>query len=408
MELMFRKKRYFVLQRTSVLSERIEVELMKQSRPKPQWGLLLITILLALGGVILRIWLTSDFSNSSVDPFRTVLSFFVGTAGLIAGYLIDYSFGAKHIRGMYITILLLSVYFLIFSPKPMGFPFHIQYIVLFFPILYAFWLYACRGKGWKGLLVAIAGEMPLMVICCIANYTLGGLLVLASGFVLLLFACLLNWFSIGRLKSVTLLVEYVGAITGILVYRAIRSEQLLYRIETAIHPETDPLGLGYYGTTIRRVLALSKWIGEGTWNGSISQYPFDRYLLHSSNDAFLTTVIFKLGWLPFFVILLVFVALVVWMMLCMMQQKSQLGQLVIIAVVMTLLVQLFFSLMYTLGITLLGAFFPLLAGNVNMVINMAIIGLALSVFREDSIAQNKQPLRDTFIKSGDLDRPVYE
>ena len=31
MELMFRKKRYFVLQRTSVLSDRIEVELMKRN-----------------------------------------------------------------------------------------------------------------------------------------------------------------------------------------------------------------------------------------------------------------------------------------------------------------------------------------------------------------------------------------
>ena len=72
----------------------------------------------------------------------------------------------------------------------------------------------------------------------------------------------------------------------------------------------------------------------------------------------------------------------------MVQQKSQLGQLVVIAVVMTLLVQATCSLMWTLGITLLSSSFPLLTGNVNMVLNMTLIGLALSVFRGDSIARN--------------------
>ena len=270
----------------------VGTELDRIHRPKPQWGLITITVLFALAGAILRIWLTSDFSYSSVDPFKTVLSFAIGCGALIAGYLVDYTFGAKHIRGIYIAVMILSAYFFIFSPRPMGIPFHVRYVALFFPVLYAFLLYTCRGKGWKGLSLASAGGVPMVIICWISSYIFGGFLILLSGFVLLLYACVNDWFGIGRLRSSTVPLGCASVIAGVFAYQILHSEHILRRLAIAIYPETDPLGAGYYGVATKHVLALSKQLGEGTWDNSISKFSFDRYLPHSSSDSFLTTVIF--------------------------------------------------------------------------------------------------------------------
>ena len=43
-----------------------------------------------------------------------------------------------------------------------------------------------------------------------------------------------------------------------------------------------------------------------------------------------------------------------------------------------------------MGFALLSASFPLVIGNLNTVLNMGLIGLALSVFRGDSIARNTE------------------
>ena len=45
-------------------------------RPRPQWGLLMGTILLALVGTVLQLWLTSTWENPNLDlnPMRTAAS----------------------------------------------------------------------------------------------------------------------------------------------------------------------------------------------------------------------------------------------------------------------------------------------------------------------------------------------
>lgn len=79
-----------------------------------------------------------------------------------------------------------------------------------------------------------------------------------------------------------------------------------------------------------------------------------------------------------------------WLLLKCTKQKSQLGRLIVIAVVMSLSVQAIVSIAWNIGFALLGASFPLIIGNLNTVLNMGLIGLALSVFRGDGIARNSE------------------
>lgn len=178
--------------------------------------------------------------------------------------------------------------------------------------------------------------------------------------------------------------------TGIFAYGIMALGWSSHRLSVAFHPEVDPLGRGYYALMIREALGHSQWMGEGTWDTERFLAPYERIVPGCESDTFLTTVIYKLGWMPFLILVAVFAVLMLWLLLRCTKQKSQLGRLIVIAVVMSLSVQAMVSVVWNMGFALLNASFPLVIGNFNTVLNMGLIGLALSVFRGDSIARNSE------------------
>ena len=65
----------------------VGAELDRIHRPKPQWGLLALTVAFALAGAVLRVWLTADWAElyQDIDPLRTALAFLLGCGALAAG-----------------------------------------------------------------------------------------------------------------------------------------------------------------------------------------------------------------------------------------------------------------------------------------------------------------------------------
>lgn len=112
--------------------------------------------------------------------------------------------------------------------------------------------------------------------------------------------------------------------------------ELRTRLEIALHPELDPLGGGYSGTVIQRVLEGSQWLGEGAWTGT---RPYEQTMPACGGDFFLTTVLHKLGWLPFLLLVLAVFALAGWMLARCLKQKNTLARLTVLAVVLPLTLQ---------------------------------------------------------------------
>lgn len=361
------------------------MELDRIHRPKAQWGLLALTMAMALTGAVLRVWLTAGWADSglSVDPARTALSLVLGCGALLAGYFLDISFLGRHARVLYLGALAAAFVTWQLSPHT-GVPVGTYYVILCFPVVYACWLYTCRGRGWAGLLLAAAGGVPLAAVCYLTPWALGLLVLLVSGFLLLLSACLRDWFGAGRRWSVLFSCTCAGAIAAGGVFLATRSQSICRRLTAAFYPETDPLGAGWNALHIRRSLGVSQWWGQGNWE---YPYPYEKAMPMCDSDSLLTTLIYRLGWLPFVLIVLVFALLVTWLLLRCLRQKSPLGRLVVTAVVLNLALHGAFSVAWNLGVTLAGTAFPLLVGNANTVVNMGLIGLALSAFRGDSIAR---------------------
>ncbi len=188
------------------------------------------------------------------------------------------------------------------------------------------------------------------------------------------------------LLALTVLLALAGA--GVTAGGVLLSGGGFQRLAIALHPERDLMGSGYEAGMIRKELETAQWIGTGEWSTAISGRPYETTVPGCDGSALLTTLIYKLGWLPFLAVVMVFGVLVVWLLSRCLRQKSQLGKMAALAVILTLSSQAACSVAWNLGFTLCSSEFPLMIGNLSSVVNMGLIGLTLSVFRGESIAQN--------------------
>lgn len=362
----------------------VGTELDRLHRPKPQWGLLAATLALALLGGFLRVWLTASAAEyyENVDPTRTALALALGSLCLLGAYLLDYTWLVRHAGGVYAGAVVLGLVSLWLSPVRNNASYYTRYVTLLYPTAYALWLYHCRGRGWEGFFLAVFGGLPLIAIEGAAPDMLGVCILLVTGLALLLSAAASDWFGIG--KKWTAAAAAGVAVAVVAVRMAVGYGLMQRRLSICLHPEQDPLGYGYQGVMVRTALAASQWLGEGS--EMISPYPYEQSVPDWNRDFLLTTVVYKLGWLPFLLLALAVAGLLLWLLWKCLCQKNQAGRLVALSVIVPLGLQAALSVMQNLGYLLFSASMPLVTGNLATVVFMGLIGMALSVFREERIA----------------------
>lgn len=371
----------------------VGTELDRVHRPKPQWQLLAATLAVALLGGLLRMWFTlsgTEYYGGYIygRMVRTAIALMEGTACLLGVYFLDYTWLTRHARWVYAGALVLGMLFLNGTPHINGASYFTRYVVLLYPTVYAVWLYPWRGKRWKGFLFAVLGIIPLAVIGCLAPYTMGVLLLLVTGFVLLMSAAGTDWFGVGKRRTAAAVLGLTGAMAGSVVWHVWKSGWYQERLRMFLHPELDPLGSGYQAMWVRKALSVSQWLGEGNWSEAGSPYPYEWTVPAWDSDFLLTTVVYKLGWLPFLLLVLAVAGLLVWLSWKCLRQRNQAGRMVALSVVVPLGLQLAFSVMMNLGYVLVSATMPMVVGNLATVVTMGLIGLVLSVFREEPIARD--------------------
>lgn len=374
----------------------VGTDLDRLHQPRPQWGMLALTLALLLVGGWLRYSLTrvGEFWYDDLDPLRCALSVVVGAAVLIGSYFLDVSRLLRWAKWVYIGAVAAGVLSLHLSPNVNNASYFTRYVVLFYPAAYAFWLYDCRGKGWQGLLAAVAGGIPLAAIGVEAPFLQGVIQLLVIGCFLLLLAIWMGWFTVPRRQGLAAVGGLAAAMAGAVLWMLLRAGFGAARIQILLHPETDPMGAGYQSIMAQRVLEASRLVGEG---GDLSirtntvqgmQLPPEMMLPEWNHDFLPTTMVYKLGWLPYLLLLAVLAALFLWMLRRCAYQRSQSGKLLALAVVGTLAVQSVFAVVLNLGFVLFTAQLPLVTGNLHSVVDCALIGLALSAFRSESILRD--------------------
>ena len=368
-------------------------------RPKPQWGLLLLTVAVAVAGVVFRLVLTAgdEWPTASVGVWETVLALVLGIGVLFIGYFLDYTFLGYHGKRIYLAALVLGVAMV--ALETVGF-YDMSYLAAFYPLVYAGWLYSWRGRGWKGFLCSIFGMIPLLVVRCVSGDSglmFDLLVLLVTGVLLLMLLSWKDWYGIGRKAGIGILNTGILFVGGWGCVRVLSSDYMSNRLLYGFRPELDPTGYGYTGVNIHQALESARWMGEGLWAGA---YPYEMMLPGGQEDFLLTTMIHKLGWGPFLALILAFFLLTICLLIKCLRQKNTLAKLTVLAVVMPLAFRTLVALGMNFGVVILFAHFPLFSGNMALVMDMYLIGMVLSVFRQEKLPITARKTQRTYFGFG--------
>lgn len=174
------------------------------------------------------------------------------------------------------------------------------------------------------------------------------------------------------------------------------------KVQVVFNPELYPTSFGYLGTVIRQFLFHSRLIGVGLPLSGYGQYPAARILPEANTDFILTYLTYKFGWLLLIGIILIFGAFTVRSLIVCKKQKSVLGQLVSLAIILTFALQCFIYIVSNLGFLLFGPLaMPLISyGGRFLLTNMFLIGFLLSTFRTGDLV--RENVHDVVAKPGRL------
>lgn len=374
-------------------------ELDRVHRPRPQWELLGLTIALAAAGVFLRVLFRQPYVQQDLVLMRALASLGLGTAAMLAMYFLDVSWLVRHARAVCGGGLAVSLLPLVFLHSRYC-TYYITLAAALSPLAYALWLYSFRAKGWRGLWLTILGGGFLMLISRYWFNLAGLVLLLFSGLILTLYAAGWNWSGVGRWKGIAAVLSVTFGGLVYLLWNGYLNAFLL-RVMIALRPEWEKEHRGYMGWMLKMFwedlpplrsvsgeAALSVNAGARVFGAGQDMRPID-----FSHDFLPASMAVAWGWVPLTLLLAVLALLLLWLLVKGLRQSYLPGRLVVLAVVLTLGFQSLFSAVLNFGFVLFSASLPLIVGNFQTVLDMALIGLALSVFRGDSIAREKPPLR---------------
>ena len=369
----------------------VGTELDRIHRPRPQWGLLVLTIVLAAVGVFLRVLFRRPYFRQDLVLMRALASLGLGTAAMLGMYFLDVSRLVRHAGAVYIAAL--------FTPALLyviPYSYYAFVTSALYPLVYALWLYSFRRKGWRGLTLAVLGGVPLTAVCCLVPNSSALLLLLFCGLTLTLYAAGQDWFHVGRWKGMAAVLAAALCFPAFLISQGYLNSFFL-RLLIALRPELDREGRGFMGwmlntfwkdvpplRSISGGAAMSVNTGARNFGSGLEMRPVD-----FSHDFRPASMAVAWGWVPLALPLAALAVLLVWLLVKGLRQSYLPGRLVVLAVAMTLGFQILFSMALNAGFVLFSASLPLVVGNFQTVVDMALIGLALSVFRGDSIAREE-------------------
>ena len=352
-------------------------------RPKPQWGMIA-----AVAGFLI-IGIVADFLllNGIVSFNRRLEFTVIGFVIMLAVYFVDFTILGKYLW-VIVSAFIAFVAFLAWISVDIGFA-RGQALSLIFPLMLAICIFALRNAGIKGIVIS---GVVYGVFCIF-----GLMLFFASflhfavvGMAILLVVIWRNWFGISNLLKIgatlaTLTPFVILAFWHMVFTNSLRSAS---RVAAAFNPHLDPQGWGFSALQARRVLSGAALFGQGAGE-EIARTTF---LPDARNNFFLTNIAYNYGLIPFIAIILALAAFIVVGFIRCFKQKSDLGFLVSFAVVATFTMQAVTYIAFNLGITLTLMTLPLISpGNSAMVVNLALLGFMLSVFRTGDAAPRHKP-----------------
>ena len=371
-------------------------------RPKIQWTLVVLVILLSIIGMIMQIvifqtgCLSNDVNITTIrDEFiyRSIWNTVIGFCVIAAVCIMDYTFLGKHpvaLWWLFCFLQILGTVSYIGGSYIRGYQFNYYGFTLMTPIFAAV-AFRYKNKGMAGFLKCLGLYLALVLIkMCTQPEFISGILELSLAVLIILsMAIMRGWF--GEKKMGKLALIWVPAIGFPMVLGNIAlffndklqvfAEYQVARIQAIFHMNSE---INYQTMAARAEMEKVTLFGSG-------ELPLTT-LPAIQNDYIITSMFTYFGALLTFLVLGM-VLFFVWKAFRLsIRQKNQLGSVISMGCVVVLLVKIVIYVISNIGgILVFGQMsMPFLSyGLGNAVVNGVLVGLLLSVYRNaDIVSEN--------------------
>ncbi len=367
----------------------VGIQLDRIHRPKSQKSMILYVVILLLIGLFIQTFLVYD-SDYPLNLPKQIFASIIGIGTMVLAYYGDYTLIGRHPKLLFVLTSMLSLLLLLTSGEVNGRPyfigfvsFSLVYINLLYPILLVGVIYVTRKKGYIGLIVDILITIVLSILADLTSSYGNGVFVLVTGVLLISVSIYKKWYPVNRILGYLLVI--LPAIGVLLLGFIENSYYLLSHLELAINPGMEADGRGYIGTMLRTILHNAVFIGKGTMP---VQYSHVVFLEHSIHPEYLIShLIFNCGWITFYIMIALFTVFIIKGFYIALKQKSMLGLLISLAVLITITFEASVYIAWNLGFMLISPIaLPFISyGSIALIVNLFLTGIMLSVFRSDSL-----------------------
>lgn len=366
-------------------------ELDKTHKPRPQWFMIALTGILMLLGLFINYYI--NVSTESKGTF-SILSYFFAFGIFVCCYYIDFTVLGKHAMKIYLFILTVSIVGVLFCPRVnvrqiwiMGMlSISLTYLSLIFPLAFSLFVYSMREKGIRGILMSGLAYLPLAFLLTVVPTISGLILYTITSLAVLCFSISRGWFGVNK-KHGLLLVSIPTVIMST-VFCFFIVHRMWNRISVFLNPEQARQEAGYQYCLIRDFITEAVFWGKGGVSemfGDISALP------NVNTDYPLVYLIHQFGFVVLLFITLLVVIFSIIGIYKALREKSILGSLVALTVILTFTLQSVFFIIDNLGYGLIsGLSLPFVSyGNTALFLNAALIGFMLSIFRTGEIVVDR-------------------
>lgn len=355
-------------------------------RPRPDWVMLGIVLVVAAVGLVLQYNMRS---HNDLEWYIFFGKYVAGAVCLLAVYFVDYTILGRQcwlLYGMWVAVGLLLA-FGPFRGESMGKLVYLAQWVWFFPVLFAGILFRQRGKGTRGVCICLlslpamwflAMQAPSMAAIAVQTLVSCGML-----------AAVVWRGAFGR-RTKSKLVLAVSPVLAMLLYCLFlffTDSHIREKLALVLHPQRDAMLEGYQGSMIQYIMF-------GIRFPDCEQQPVGFWLRwDGATDWMFATAKYYWGWAAVLLILAAVVLLLVWGFRIAWRQTGLLARGVCMGVMVTFALQTLMYVLQNCGIILIASYgLPLLSyGGMYLCQTMLLLGLLLSAQRSGRLESGLAP-----------------
>lgn len=359
----------------------VGAQLDRLHRPKPQPMMLLLVFAIVLSGLVFKI-LVPEFSTGEHFMIKQVVSLLLGTASMFAVYFFDYSMICKYPKRLFWAVIAIICGSALLVKMHLASTSVFASFSLMLPVAFTGVIFSTRSKGYFGIFICLAALSVQTFLCFIMPSVTCGAMVFLCGMLLTGLAISKNHFHTNKLFSFLMLGAFL-VITAFIVFHIILNGRMPMRLNYAFSPQDYSTGGGWMSMTIRETLANASFAGKGevpdAFAALVAHQP-----LNIPSDWMLFYLIHRYGWVSFILIAALFGLFFGKAARACARLKSVAGIYVCTAVLLVLAFQFVLYCTANLGFNLLSPLsLPLFSGGSATAVNLGLVGLMLSAFRND-------------------------